>query len=346
VSRVRVTSERFTVTLPTAVGHARRSWVMRESVRVTVVGDDGSAAEGEATPLPGYSSDDIDETAGALGELAPRLLAAAATPSQALVALAGWPAHLAAGRFALETALHAHIARARRAVVHEVLAPAPPPFVPVPLAALLPPEPLGGSVAAARAAADAGFAVVKMKLGRAGAWDEELRVLAEVRAALGPGVGLRLDVNGVWSADEADDKLAALAGLAPEMVEEPVTGEAWLDLGAPPSFPLAMDESLRHPEADRLFDEAARRRLCAVVMLKPMVLGGYQSCQKWAARARARGLDVAVSHTFDGPIALAAARALAIALRCTRACGLAAGESLAGWPGGAAFEPSATSLAP
>jgi L-alanine-DL-glutamate epimerase-like enolase superfamily enzyme len=45
-----------------------------------------------------------------------------------------------------------------------------------------------------------------------------------------------------------------------------------------------------------------------------MTLGGLMRCRDLAARARAAGLSVVVSHLFDGPVALNAYAELALSL--------------------------------
>ena len=72
---------------------------------------------------------------------------------------------------------------------------------------------------------------------------------------------------------------------------------------------------------------------CIAVVLKPMALGGYQTCLRLAAEAKVLGLDVTVSHLFDGPVALAAAAHLALAVASrSRASGLDLHGALAAWP--------------
>ena len=63
-----------------------------------------------------------------------------------------------------------------------------------------------------------------------------------------------------------------------------------------------------------------------------MVLGGLSHCLELGRRARALNLGVVVSHSFDGPVALAAAAALALALPAGIAQGLAPHAGLSAWP--------------
>ncbi len=64
-----------------------------------------------------------------------------------------------------------------------------------------------------------------------------------------------------------------------------------------------------------------------------MALGGLTRCLSLARSARERGIAVVVSHLLDGPIALAAAAALALAVGSPeRAAGLEPHVGLAAWP--------------
>ena len=81
--------------------------------------------------------------------------------------------------------------------------------------------PRGGGRAGAAAAARAGFGCVKVKVGIG---DDAGRVAA-VRAAVGPGVAIRVDANGAWATpSEALANLRALAPAGLEFAEEPVHG--------------------------------------------------------------------------------------------------------------------------
>jgi L-alanine-DL-glutamate epimerase-like enolase superfamily enzyme len=78
--------------------------------------------------------------------------------------------------------------------------------------------------------------------------------------------------------------------------------------------PLALDEGLLQRYALDHFAPHLARMNVKTVVLKPMALGGISRCINIAARARLMGLNVVISHLFDGPIALSVAGALAFAI--------------------------------
>jgi o-succinylbenzoate synthase len=324
----------------------RRGWVLQ------LRDANGRIGLGEASPLPRYSPDDLDQARRAL-ETAPwtalpeggvldlsRPFVEAVAPALGAGALDPVPS----ARFAVETALLDLAGQALGRPAWQVLLPGASPPPECPLAALLPagasPE---GLVDAGRAAVAAGHRTLKVKIGRPGAFDDELLGLQSLRMAVGDEVALRLDANGTLLAGLSLDRerilrrrLEALAQLGPELVEEPIAAES-LFLARTSPVPLALDETLQRPEADRLLDQALELGLCQAVVLKPMVLGGLGRCLDLAGRARKGGARSVASHLFDGPVALAAAATLALVLGALEdpgdrfAAGLGEHPGLAAW---------------
>jgi L-alanine-DL-glutamate epimerase-like enolase superfamily enzyme len=136
-----------------------------------------------------------------------------------------------------------------------------------------------------------------------------------------------LDANRAWSDSEATSAETLLEALDIEFVEEPNSGFTHRP-GA--SIPVALDESLQGLAPEDL-EGLARRSGARFVVLKPMVLGGLSHCIDLARHAAALDLGVVVSHSFDGPVGLLAAAALALALPTRIAQGLAPHAGLAAW---------------
>lgn len=318
------------------VGTARAPVDSREGLVLVLTADDGTEGLGEASPLPGYSPDTIDDAAAALdgihhalAEPLPPALADPAPGSASLVdsleavtrsvpALAGSPS----ARFAVETALLDLLGRVHGLPVHRLLRASSP--APLKRAALLPPPCDPRTAPAAREATARGISTLKLKLGSA-PFDRELAALVALRERIGDAVELRLDANGGFGRDAAS-RLRALAPVKPGFVEEPVSGTALLALlDESPAVPVAADESLADPIlAEKLL---AHPNLGAVV-LKPALLGFVRAL----AIAARRTTPVVVTHLFDGPIALAACAELALSLPNSAACGLDPHPALAAFP--------------
>lgn len=295
----------------------------RTGLLVRLRDDAGGYGQGEASPLPGYCRDTLEECAQQLVAVdiatlpAPGEMPAADWVGRALdVANIRAPA----ARFALETALLDWLGRARGASLAALLAERGTALRRVPLAALI------ADLAAARAAHARGVRCFKVKISAA-SFDADLALAQALRAEFGDAIALRFDANGRLDPSRAAAQLQALARVAPEFVEEPVAYED-LERVAGSPVALAADESLAQRGA-----WPALASICRVVVLKPTLLGGLLACLRIAREASLRGLAVTVTHTFDGPIALAAAAELAAVLPGrVLACGLDRHPALAVWP--------------
>ena len=302
----------------------------REGLLLALTDDRGHTGWGEASPLPGLSVDTMADAHAALDGLDVGSIAVDEVSLDAIAgAVAALPSTLPSARFALETALLDLAARSRDMSVAELLGAER--GARRALSALLSgvtPDALAESAARA---VRAGATTLKLKLdGRAPLGDNVARVRT-VRSAARAPIALRLDANGTFDPARVTDTLAALAFAAPELVEEPVAGHALLALLAHPRspIPIAVDESLA--TTDLALRDALLGAVFAVV-LKPTLLGGLLACRALARTAQSRGVRAIVTHTLDGPVALAAAAALALALPRGLAHGLAPHPCLAAYP--------------
>jgi o-succinylbenzoate synthase len=308
------------------MGPAGRSVMTREGALLTLTDDRGTTGVGEASPLPGYSPDTLDEAMASLESGAASLLDAALPEALADIHL---DVPSPAARFALETALLDLLGR-RQGVPARALLGAPRA---VAISGYAGAAGASGVVAAVRALLDVGIGTVKVKVG-GGSFEADRAAVARLRGELGDAWTLRLDANGAWSLDEARANLESLAAYDISLVEQPVAGAELLQLGET-AIPWAADESLLLPAVrDRLLDPKDRtaRLGCAALVLKPALLGGFLACDAIARRAAPLRLGVIVTHLFDGPVALAACRALARSLSVTPlASGLGPHPGLAAW---------------
>lgn len=287
-------------------GNRAHEWSARAGLLFRIRDRAGRVGLGEASPLPGYSPDTIEYCIDVLHAVE---LPDEFDPSDIPTLAARVPATAPAARFAVETALYDIAGKRRGAPVSALLSDRA--RAPVGLNATC------SSVGAALDAYRRGIRAFKVKVGRPGALEAEVGLLHALREHLGPGVALRADANRAWTVREATDALAALAPIGLEYVEEPVVAGACLDR-AP--VRLALDESLA--DGDWTIGSAS------VLVLKPMLLGGFHRCLELSRL----GVDVVVSHLVDGPIALAACAELALAIGGRMACGLDRHVGLSAWP--------------
>lgn len=317
-------SDRSAATLRTAIRGP--FGVEREAVLLRLDDGAGNIGWGEASPLRGYSPDEINGVSSMLDAWAVEWSAGDAiadsvewAESPALVAtdLRGVPS----ARCAIDTALldlEAHrLGLPFHAMLLRILEPVRP-VQRIPVCALVSltgidrpgvpaaPADLFGEV---QDRVDQGFKDVKFKIGGDSDFSEQLEQLRSIRCAF-PDLRIRLDVNGGWSPDAALGRLAELkSAIAPAFVEQPVGPLDLLTFGPAP-VSIAADESLRLSDA---VPAVTRSGGCDIVVLKPMVLGGHRACLSLARQAYANGARVIISHTFGGKVAHAAACELALA---------------------------------
>lgn len=318
---------RFRIPFRTAFATSRGTFAYREGLTVWLETDAGIVGLGEALPYPGQEATAFAAAAPILSELTLALVGRdieEAAPAVDGVAGSGRWAFLRAG---LDIAVCDALAKAAGSGVGALLAEgrSPAPTVRV-NATIGEPDPAAAGEAA-RAARAAGFPCVKLKVASDG--EHERARVAEVRAALGPDVALRLDANGAWTAEQAIGIISDLERYGLELVEQPI----------PPGDPRSMRrvrEAVATPIAadeDVTDLDAARRLLGAgaadVLVVKPMVVGGLRPANHIVELAAASGASVIVTTTIDAGIATAAALHLAATLPPgSPACGLATGPLL------------------
>ena len=295
-------------------------WLHRDAWIVRLETADGRTGLGEAVLEPAASE--------GIGELAERQLAALLREAAATVA-AGDPlptaealeAFGAPGR-ALRAALDSASHDLTRPHPHPLVAPDGPGLPVNGTIAFAAPE--AGAEAALQAVA-VGFATLKLKAGAERETDDLVARVRAIRAAVGPEIELRLDVNGAWDLPTAIERLEAVERFAIEYVEQPLPAhelEAHAELRRRVGVPVALDESAESPGAVRA---ALALEAADLFVVKPARVGGPLAVAEIAARAEERGVDIVLSTLFETGVGVAAAVAAAAALPApdARAHGLA-----------------------
>jgi L-Ala-D/L-Glu epimerase len=318
-------------TLARPVRNRASTWTARQGLVLRLFDEDGTIGQGEASPLPGFSADDLRDTEAALRAFAREPSSFdLEQPIANLLAEIGraLPPGRAAARFAVESALLDLIGQRRKEPVWRLLCDRTP--VRLPLSSLVDMTDETRALRSAEEAFARGIRTLKLKVGREPA--SELRIALALRACFGSEVRLRLDANRAWTSEEAALRLREVLPCDPEFVEEALDPSALAGLDRSP-VPLALDESLAG--ADWLGERGSELVSLGVtaIVLKPMLLGGFSRCLTLSARAGELGLRVVVSHLFDGPIALAATAALGLAAASADcASGLDRHSGLECWP--------------
>jgi o-succinylbenzoate synthase len=152
-----------------------------------------------------------------------------------------------------------------------------------------------------------GFGCIKLKIGALD-FRDELSLLEEIRKSYGPEqIILRVDANGAFSPLEVIDKLKSLADLGIHSIEQPIAvGQPIVmkQLCRESPIPIALDEELigviKKEDKEVLLDKIMPQYL----ILKPSLLGGFQSCEEWIELAQQRSIGWWVTSALESNIGL------------------------------------------
>lgn len=156
-----------------------------------------------------------------------------------------------------------------------------------------------------------GFDILKIKVGTGG--PEDVERIAAIRAAVGPGVTLRVDANQGWTADQSVAVIRAMEdrGLNVELVEQPVPAhdlDGLKRVSQAVDTPILADEAVfSHYDAARILSMGA----ADLINIKLMKAGGIHNALKICRLAREHGVECMVGCMLESRLSVAAAAHLA-----------------------------------
>jgi len=170
----------------------------------------------------------------------------------------------------------------------------------------------------AEAIVQAGFTVIKVKLGGPGELD--IRRIRAIRDRIGSIIPLRIDANQGWDPDTAIHVLNALADAGIQHCEEPIPRWRFMEMRrvkeASP-IPIMADESCcDEHDAERLIALGS----CQRFNIKLGKSGGLFKARKIIALAEQAGMEVQVGGFLESRLAWSASAALALSDPCVRYC--------------------------
>ena len=321
---------------PLSTGHGAISERVGRLLMLT--DDDGLVGLGEATPLPEFGTESLDDCTRVLdAALAGWVDARARSFDAALAEARQLGQRTPCALSALDTALHD--LEAQRAGVslaewiHRRAGTSAPVAGRVRVQALLAGDTPAAVEASASAALARGFETFKLKIAATASCDAsdtsdtsdascgsdssdlglDLDRVAALREAVGSGRRIRLDANEAWSIARAHAAMKALQPFEIDYIEQPVVrgdlaGLRELDLHG--AIPVAADEALLGAGLEACLET----RAASILVVKPAALGGLAAAMDVSRRARDAGLRVVWSSLIDAAVARAAALALAAGL--------------------------------
>lgn len=173
----------------------------------------------------------------------------------------------------------------------------------------------GEMAAAAVRNVEDGFSTLKVKVGDPTAWIDDVERVAAVRSAVGPEVGIKVDVNEAWgSVEVAVAALEQMRDSAPMYVEQPIRRQDVEGLAEVrrrvPGVPIMADEAVT--------DAVALRRLLDLqavdlINVKLMRVGGLGAATLMIEAAAAAGVGVQIGTMLESSVGSAAGLHLAAA---------------------------------
>lgn len=253
------------------------------SVWVRVQLEDGRTGWGESTPLPGYSSSDINSVWRVTTRMARSYVGKTASSI-----LCSPPRGLDGFLFtAVWTALEEASGAIPRLGGH------------VPLAGIAQEKTNESPQAAVRRMRSLGYRVFKIKVGFS-SLDRDLQRLLAFQEELEDEERLRIDANQALSEQQAAVLLRCCDPGKVELFEQPLPIGAWLEssrLARSTPIPIMLDEAITDRPS---LEQAARTGAGTIVKLKWMKQGGMANLQAMADRARELGLRVVLGNGVAG----------------------------------------------
>lgn len=157
---------------------------------------------------------------------------------------------------------------------------------------------------------EAGFPVIKVKIGKGGAQDVE-RIKA-IRKAVGYDIPVRVDANQGWNFEEAIETLKALQPFQIQHCEEPLPRWAFMQLPElrkqSPVLIMSDESCCDHNDVKRLIDLGA----CDRINIKLGKSGGIFKALKMIKLAEAAGMEIQLGAFLESRIAMTAFAHLAL----------------------------------
>ncbi len=156
---------------------------------------------------------------------------------------------------------------------------------------------------------DAGFKVLKMKIGAIGL-NQEMEILKSIRKEFTANeLELRVDANGAFAPADALEILNRLAELKIHSIEQPIKARQWHEMAAlceKSPIDIALDEDLIG-----LFHSAERRKLLydvkpAYIILKPSFIGGFRGSEEWINMAEELNIGWWATSALESNVGLSA----------------------------------------
>lgn len=174
---------------------------------------------------------------------------------------------------------------------------------------------------------DQNYQCIKIKIASL-KWEDEFRLLKEIRRQFGTDLEIRVDANGGFSHCDAIYSLHQLSQIGIHSIEQPIKAGNWekmRDLCKNSEIDVALDEELIPciDTEDRI--ELLDKIEPQYIILKPSFAGGYRGTQEWIELAEERGIGWWITSALESNVGLNAIAQWTACLETTMAQGLGTG---------------------
>lgn len=154
---------------------------------------------------------------------------------------------------------------------------------------------------------DAGFRVLKLKIGGID-FEDELDLVSIIRSQFAPSdLELRLDANGSFSPENAMQRLQRLAPFGIHSIEQPIRAGQWdamSRLCRHSPVDIALDEELIGLRTDEQKHQLVQAIRPAYLILKPSLCGGLRQAAAWIETARQCGVGWWLTSALESSVGL------------------------------------------
>lgn len=152
-----------------------------------------------------------------------------------------------------------------------------------------------------------GYSCLKLKIGAIN-FQDELDLIKSIRGKFSKNeIELRVDANGAFSVNDAQQKLEQLSKFDLHSIEQPIKQsqpESMKKLCASTPLPIALDEELIGVNSVDQKSELLTFIQPQYIILKPSLVGGFQSSDEWISIAEKNKIDWWITSALESNIGL------------------------------------------
>lgn len=158
-----------------------------------------------------------------------------------------------------------------------------------------------------RSKLEEGWKCLKLKIGAID-FAKEISLLKYIRSKFNAdSLCIRVDANGAFSSEDALSKLYKLSNYQIHSIEQPIASGQWNKMSklckASP-IPIALDEELIPVRKKNEREEMLQEILPHFIILKPGLLGGFESCNEWIKLAKKMNISFWITSALESNIGL------------------------------------------